>query len=47
MGNCLTIDCEPSTLQDILDVDKNQVHQVHLKREIPPVVNFHLKVHNH
>lgn len=44
MGNSLTVDSESSNLDDILEVDKNILNHIHVKKEVPDIVNFHLKV---
>ena len=44
MGNSLTVDSDVSRLEDILEVDTSLLRHIHLKKEVPDIVNFHLKV---
>lgn len=44
MGNSLTVDSEVSRIDDILEVDRNLLQHIRLKKEVPDIVNFHLKV---
>lgn len=44
MGNCLTIDTEPSEIDDIIQVDLDTVRATTIKKSVPDIVNFHLKV---
>jgi hypothetical protein len=44
MGNSVTVDSETSAIEDIIELDDNMLDNVHVKKEVPDIVNYHLKV---
>jgi hypothetical protein len=44
MGNSLTIDSDPASIDSILAVEREHLLHVHLKGEVPPGINMHLKM---